>query len=170
MSVGHILSMLSLVLGISFVPVVLYNFSCGCSREKKMCVQIWHLLFLHKQQWEISTMLQEWVLRACPKGTFCLHRVCAICKDHLRPQIGMSRFSLVLMYCVASAFPSLMHRAMSCQRPYSLQSCLSLMYSIVHSSFDLISNRLIYTEKKHMDITEETRCFSVFLLTFSFSI
>lgn len=44
--------------------------------------------------------------------------------------------------------PSLMHRAASCQRPYSLQSCLSLMYHIVHSSFDLISNRLIYTEKK----------------------
>jgi len=38
------------------------------------------------------------------------------------------------------------------------------MYHIVHSSFDLVSNRLIYTEEKHVDVTEETRCFSVFLI------
>lgn len=60
-----------------------------------------------------------------------------------------------------------MHRAKSCQRPYSLQSCLSLMYHVVHSSFDLISDYYIQ-KKKHGDITEETQCFSVFLLMLFF--
>lgn len=172
MSVGHILSMPSPVWDIicSCHAVQLF-FICGCSREKKiLCAQIWHLLFLHKQQWEISTMLWGWVLRAFLRG-------CSACTGAV--QFARMTYTLKLAWVGFLWYlhivwplhfpPSLMHE--SYILPKALFTAELFVLNVPYCSLQFWSDlRLIYTEKKHVAITEETLCFSVFLLTFIFSI
>lgn len=109
MSVGHILSMPSPVWNI-IRSCVLCNFSlCVAVAEKKQCVCRFDTCFSCTSSNEKLALCCEDECLGLLKGMFCLHRVCAICRDHLCPQIGMSGFSLVLTYCVASAFLSLLN-------------------------------------------------------------
>lgn len=173
MLVGHILSMPSL--GWSIIcscHAVQLLFICGCSRGKKnsVCANL-TLAFLAQ-----ATMRNKhYIVRISAYGFLRGYSAYtgSVQSARITYALKLAWVGFHWYLCIVWPLhfpPSLMHRAKSCQRPYSLQSCLSLMYHIVHSSFDLISNRLIYTEKKHVDITEETQCFSVFLLTCSFSI